>query len=194
MHQNKHSTWFACLPPRTGSRDRATSSSTAGLKMSARVYVGNLPLDCREREVEDLFYKVWGTVVHAHATPHAVMPQMAMWSCWTPPWGTGVHGPQIHDSTECDTVVPMEGLNRAIPVWGMRSFLTSICSEAPLLLFCCSQYGRIVSIDLKLPPRPPGFAFVQFEDSRDAEEAVRGRDGYDFHGARLRVSSHAKIK
>lgn len=26
--------------------------------MSARIYVGNLPLDVREREVEDLFYKV----------------------------------------------------------------------------------------------------------------------------------------
>ena len=26
--------------------------------MSSRVYVGNLPPDCREREVEDLFYKV----------------------------------------------------------------------------------------------------------------------------------------
>lgn len=49
---------------------------------------GNLPLDCRERELEDLFYK----------------------------------------------------------------------------------YGRIVNIDLKLPPRPPGFAFIQFEDPRDAEE------------------------
>ena len=32
------------------------------------------------------------------------------------------------------------------------------------------QYGRIVNIDLKLPPRPPGFAFIQFEDGRDAEE------------------------
>jgi hypothetical protein len=26
--------------------------------MSARVYVGNLPLDVREREIEDIFYKV----------------------------------------------------------------------------------------------------------------------------------------
>jgi hypothetical protein len=23
------------------------------------------------------------------------------------------------------------------------------------------QYGRIVEIDLKIPPRPPGFAFVE---------------------------------
>lgn len=50
------------------------------------------------------------------------------------------------------------------------------------------KYGRIRSIDLKLPPRPPGFAFVEFDEPREAEEAVRGRDGYDFDGYRLRVS------
>mmetsp|Transcript_65892 Transcript_65892/g.208536 ORF Transcript_65892/g.208536 Transcript_65892/m.208536 type:complete len:122 (-) Transcript_65892:36-401(-) len=49
------------------------------------------------------------------------------------------------------------------------------------------KYGRIVEIDLKLPPRPPGYAFIEFSDERDAEDAVRGRDGYDFGGARIRV-------
>jgi len=29
--------------------------------------------------------------------------------------------------------------------------------------------------------------FLQFEDARDAEDAIRGRDGYDFAGNRLRV-------
>ncbi|KAF9607297.1 hypothetical protein IFM89_033725 [Coptis chinensis] len=74
-------------------------------KASRTLYVGNLPGDIREREVEDIFYK----------------------------------------------------------------------------------YGPIVEIDLKIPPRPPGYAFVEFEDSRDAEDAIRGRDGYDFDGHRLRV-------
>lgn len=69
------------------------------------VYVGNLPLDIRESEVEDLFYK----------------------------------------------------------------------------------YGRIVEIELKNPPRPPGYCFVEFESSRDAEDAIRGRDGYNFDGHSLRV-------
>ena len=50
-----------------------------------------------------------------------------------------------------------------------------------------AKYGRIVDLDLKLPPRPPGFCFIEYEASRDAEDAVRGRDGYDFHGGRLRV-------
>jgi len=71
----------------------------------ARLYVGNLPGDIREREVDDLFYK----------------------------------------------------------------------------------YGRIRDIQVKTPSRPPSFAFVTFEDSRDAEDAVRGRDGYSFAGSRLRV-------
>ncbi|KAL8130491.1 hypothetical protein V2J09_019646 [Rumex salicifolius] len=74
-------------------------------RLERTIYVGNLPGDTREREVEDLFYK----------------------------------------------------------------------------------YGRIVEIDLKIPPRPPGYAFVEFEDEQDADDAVRGRDGYDFDGHRLRV-------
>ncbi|XP_068318953.1 serine/arginine-rich splicing factor SR30-like isoform X1 [Pyrus communis] len=49
------------------------------------------------------------------------------------------------------------------------------------------KYGPIVDIDLKIPPRPPGYAFVEFEDPRDADDAIYGRDGYDFDGFRLRV-------
>ncbi|KAJ7977929.1 Serine/arginine-rich-splicing factor like [Quillaja saponaria] len=49
------------------------------------------------------------------------------------------------------------------------------------------KYGPIVDIDLKIPPRPPGYAFVEFEDPRDAEDAIRYRDGYSFDGHRLRV-------
>uniref|UniRef100_A0A5B6YW26 Putative Nucleotide-binding, alpha-beta plait n=1 Tax=Davidia involucrata TaxID=16924 RepID=A0A5B6YW26_DAVIN len=74
-------------------------------RSSRTLYVGNLPGDIREREVEDLFYK----------------------------------------------------------------------------------YGPIAHVDLKIPPRPPGYAFVEFEEARDAEDAIRGRDGYDFDGHRLRV-------
>lgn len=49
------------------------------------------------------------------------------------------------------------------------------------------KYGRIIDIDLKLPPRPPGYCFIEFENARDAEDAIRGRDGYKFDGHRLRV-------
>ncbi|GJZ83979.1 serine/arginine-rich splicing factor SR34-like protein isoform X2 [Tanacetum coccineum] len=49
------------------------------------------------------------------------------------------------------------------------------------------KYGPIVHIELKVPRNPPGFAFVEFEDARDADDAIRGRDGYDFDGHRLRV-------
>ena len=72
--------------------------------MSARVYIGNLPRDVREREIDDLFYK----------------------------------------------------------------------------------YGRIRDIDIKSGGRGT-FAFVEFDDPRDADDAVRGRDGIDFDGGRIRV-------
>ncbi|XP_053208734.1 serine/arginine-rich splicing factor 1B-like isoform X2 [Panonychus citri] len=48
------------------------------------------------------------------------------------------------------------------------------------------KYGKITFIDLKNRRGPP-FAFVEFEDSRDAEDAVHSRDGYDYDGYRLRV-------
>jgi arginine/serine-rich splicing factor 1/9 len=51
--------------------------------------------------------------------------------------------------------------------------------------FC--RYGKIREIDLKTPSRPPAFAFISYDDYRDAQDAVRGRDGYNFDGYRLRV-------
>lgn len=47
--------------------------------------------------------------------------------------------------------------------------------------------GTIREIDLKLPPRPPVFAFVEFVREEDAEEAVRRLDGAEAFGVRLRV-------
>lgn len=49
------------------------------------------------------------------------------------------------------------------------------------------KYGRILDVELKLPPRPPCYCFVEFESTRDADDAIRGRDGYNFDGCRLRV-------
>ena len=38
-----------------------------------------------------------------------------------------------------------------------------------------SYYGRIRNV--WVARNPPGFAFVEFEDTRDADDAVRGLDG-----------------
>ncbi|XP_062383546.1 serine/arginine-rich splicing factor 9 [Sardina pilchardus] len=70
-----------------------------------RIYVGNLPMDVQERDIEDLFYK----------------------------------------------------------------------------------YGKIRDIELKNNRGTIPFAFVRFEDPRDAEDAVYGRNGYGFGDCKLRV-------
>lgn len=48
------------------------------------------------------------------------------------------------------------------------------------------KFGRIRDIDIPHIQKPPQFAFVEYYDYRDADEAVRRRDNYSFAGARLR--------
>ncbi|XP_039948255.1 probable splicing factor, arginine/serine-rich 3 [Bactrocera neohumeralis] len=48
------------------------------------------------------------------------------------------------------------------------------------------KFGKVSFVDLKNRRGPP-FAFVEFDDARDAEDAVKARDGYDYDGYRLRV-------
>ncbi|KAI3418937.1 hypothetical protein GPALN_008032 [Globodera pallida] len=47
------------------------------------------------------------------------------------------------------------------------------------------RFGRIRKI--WVARRPPGFAFVEFEDVRDAEDAVRALDGTKICGVKARV-------
>ncbi|XP_076802051.1 serine/arginine-rich splicing factor 1-like [Clavelina lepadiformis] len=48
------------------------------------------------------------------------------------------------------------------------------------------KYGAIRNIDLKNRRGTP-YAFIDFEDCRDADDAVRGRNDYKFEGLRLKV-------
>ncbi|KAF4751013.1 serine arginine-rich splicing factor, partial [Perkinsus olseni] len=47
------------------------------------------------------------------------------------------------------------------------------------------RYGGLESV--WVARNPPGFAFVTFEDARDADDACRGEDGKDFNGRSIRV-------
>ncbi|XP_051162359.1 RNA-binding protein 1 isoform X2 [Leptopilina boulardi] len=48
-----------------------------------------------------------------------------------------------------------------------------------------SKYGPLRNV--WVARNPPGFAFVEFDDPRDAEDAVRGLDGTRCFGTRVRV-------
>ncbi|XP_051145591.1 serine/arginine-rich splicing factor SR30-like isoform X2 [Andrographis paniculata] len=185
-------------------------------RLSSTIYVGNLPGDVRESEIEDLFYK-YGPIVDVDVK--------------TPPRMPGYAFVEFEDSRDAEDAINgrdgynfggyrirvefardrkgsshdhyssfssengRSGLSRDYEYKGRtnRSSRTIYVgnlpgdireSEVEDLFY---KYGPIVDIDLKIPPRPPGYAFVEFEDSRDADDAIRGRDGYKFDGHRLRV-------
>ena len=48
-----------------------------------------------------------------------------------------------------------------------------------------NYYGPLRSV--WVARNPPGFAFVEFEDERDADDAIKGLDGSNMCGSRIRV-------
>lgn len=54
-----------------------------------------------------------------------------------------------------------------------------------------SKFGTLKNV--WVAQRPPGFAFIEFEDKRDAEDAVNHLDGSRINGVRAKVQmSHGK--
>ncbi|EEY58829.1 splicing factor, arginine/serine-rich, putative [Phytophthora infestans T30-4] len=49
------------------------------------------------------------------------------------------------------------------------------------------RYGRITSVRIKFPARPPPFAFLTYENEQDASDAVRSMNNTTFGGSRIRV-------
>uniref|UniRef100_A0A8L8L0P1 RRM domain-containing protein n=1 Tax=Heligmosomoides polygyrus TaxID=6339 RepID=A0A8L8L0P1_HELPZ len=95
--------------------------------------------------------------------------------------------PVFRDRLEENTAVVSSQLDlpavtvRVIQQNQMLIVLQTLC-EFPVF----AKYGKIRFVDIK-GGRGPLYAFIEFEDARDADDAVRGRDDYDFDGCRLRV-------
>ena len=53
-----------------------------------------------------------------------------------------------------------------------------------------TKYGPLR--DVWVARNPPGFAFVEFEDNRDAKDAVRGLDGTRLCGVSSNLASKTK--
>lgn len=52
-------------------------------------------------------------------------------------------------------------------------------------------YGKLVSV--WIARRPPGFGYIEFEDERDAKDAIKDLDGRSVFGRRIKVElSHGK--
>uniref|UniRef100_A0A1A7W8C9 Serine/arginine-rich splicing factor 9 n=1 Tax=Iconisemion striatum TaxID=60296 RepID=A0A1A7W8C9_9TELE len=49
------------------------------------------------------------------------------------------------------------------------------------------KYGKIREVELKNNRGTVPFAFIRFEDPRDADDAVYGRNGYEYGNSKLRV-------
>uniref|UniRef100_A0A0N5B1J4 RRM domain-containing protein n=1 Tax=Syphacia muris TaxID=451379 RepID=A0A0N5B1J4_9BILA len=79
-----------------------------------------------------------------------------------------------------------EALDCKVYVGGLPQDATTQELEAAF-----NRFGRLRKV--WVARRPPGFAFVEFEDSRDAEDAVKVLDGTRICGVRARVElSHGR--
>ncbi|KAK9085209.1 hypothetical protein Sjap_025620 [Stephania japonica] len=72
----------------------------------------------------------------------------------------------------------------------LETFLQTYVNQK--LKIYSNKYGHIVDIELKISPRPPVYCFMELEDVRDVEDAIRCRDGYTFDSCCLRCCNRRR--
>ncbi len=63
----------------------------------------------------------------------------------------------------------------------------AVVIAAVAVCFLFSSFCHVLTLDPVATAGGTTFAFIEYDDNRDAEDAVRDRDGYKFDGTRLRV-------
>jgi RNA recognition motif-containing protein len=142
-----------------------------------RVYVGNLPPETREEDLDDLFRKVRVTRARRRGARRTLYARARQGER-----RVGVaRATAARAAPRLSSPSPRQRTVSHLHLSSPLSQKTTPPQPQP------TQYGRIRNINLKRPARPPYYAFVEFDDPRDAEDAARGRDGCSLLGARLRV-------
>ena len=96
--------------------------------------------------------------------------------------------------TECETQLELnvilsrsKELKMAHRNWEVKVYIGGLRDDANKydLEDAFQKYGPVKNV--WVARKPPGFAFVEMEDTRDAEDAIRGLDGTRICGSRVKV-------
>ena len=158
--------------------------------MSSRIYIGNLPMDVRERELDDLFYKVVPVLdtfvvnMQNHDVALHLLILRAPLAC------------RHQFGRITDMQIKRPHRPPAFGAWcvGPKRPAEDSSSPTTFIFFdrttARSSFGALApffALNLWSVMRACSPAFISFSDPRDADDAVRYRDGCDFAGGRIRV-------
>ncbi|KAM9306974.1 serine/arginine-rich splicing factor 9-like isoform 2-T3 [Pholidichthys leucotaenia] len=170
--------------------------------MGNRIYVGNLPNDVHERHIEDLFSK-YGKIHEIQLkNKGGIVPFAFIRFEDSRDANDAISGRNGYPYKNCKLRVeyPKAPGGQSGTPGGSSAISTTTAEPGRIyvgnlptdvherdiedLFF---KYGKIREIELKNMSGVIPFAFIRFEDPRDAHDAISGRNGYPYKDCKLRV-------